>query len=138
LELFDDRMPTVTRRLRSLGTFLLLTAGALSLGCKGRDRGPLLRDADMPTLERQGDSLRATLERYRQQHAAYPATLAEAGLGEAAWTTPFGPWRYARAGEGEAVAAECRGTYALSVGDYDRHHFELCWAWGRQEWGWNR
>lgn len=116
----------------------MLAAVALALGCGARDRAPKLRDADMPPLERQGDSLRAALDRHRRRHGGYPASLAEVGFDGAAVATPFGRWRYARAGDGEAVARECRGPYALSVGDYDRHHFELCWGWDRQEWFWNR
>jgi hypothetical protein len=111
---------------------------AVALGCRAGERGPLLRDADMPVLEQQGNRLRAALEQHRRQRASYPATLAEAGVSDSASATPFGPWRYARAGEGAGVAPECRGPYALSVGDYDRHHFELCWAWGRGAWAWNR
>jgi hypothetical protein len=92
----------------------------------------------MAVLERQGDTIRAALERHRQRHGSYPPSLADAGLGAEARTTSFGEWRYARAGEGQAVAPECRGPYALTVGDYDRHHFELCWGWSRQSWAWNR
>jgi hypothetical protein len=123
----------------AVGVLLALFASAfLALECYGRDRRPRLRDADVLALERQGDSLRVALERDRQRRGTYPSGLAEAGLGAAAWTTPYGPWRYARAGEGSTEAPECRGPYTLALGHYDRHHFELCWDWRRGRWAWNR
>ena len=98
-------MPFINRQPRP-SRVALLSVCALALACGAGERDPRLENADMPALEQQGTRLRATVERYQQQRGAYPATLAEAGLRDSAWATPFGPWRYARAGEGPGVAPE--------------------------------
>ena len=130
------------RQRRAFGDVLFAMAACACVtlvvpACEPRERAPRLTSAEWPALERQGDSLRAAIERFRARHGAYPASLAEAGLDSAAVATRFGPWSY-QARDARAPEACGAAAYALAVGDYDRNHFTLHWDCRRRAWSRNQ
>ena len=111
---------TTVRGLLGCAATLALLAAACS--------GPMLRDGDSVQLERQGNALRGTVERYRAAHAGRcPASLAEAGVSPERLATRFGRWRY--------ECAPGDSAFALQVGDYGRNGFVLYWS--GDHWSWD-
>ncbi|MBN1476482.1 hypothetical protein JXA47_07010 [Candidatus Sumerlaeota bacterium] len=82
-------------------------------------------------LKEQGNLIVAAIEEHIMENGGRPSSLAELELGAESLTTRYGPWVYREVVTDRASGSTC---YELSVGDYGRDGFILCYSQDRTEW----
>jgi hypothetical protein len=78
---------------------------------------------DLRILKKHGNQIIEELEKYKSQHKQYPEAIKTAGI-----TPPysrFGAWKYYNVSPDK---------FALSIGDYGWHMFELSWDQEKDMW----
>jgi hypothetical protein len=116
----------VDRRVSRVAAGTGIASAAIVIGCL-MAMPPGYSPGERDRVERLHAQFAPALERYRQTHGDYPATLQAAGI--ATPQTEYGPLRYHRKRSREGSPA-----YEISFGDYGQNGFVTWWDSGTQRW----